>query len=71
MSESQIAHAGYAKIISHVFVVSHSSFAWLYRHKKCILMGSSLLFKPSSKETTMVKLVFSHTWQSVSNYESP
>ena len=39
--------------------------------QKCILMGSFLLFKPSSKETTMVKLVFSQIWQSVWNYVSP
>ena len=65
MSGKQIALAGYAKIISHVLGLLHSSFVWLHRHKKCFLMGSFLLFKRSSNETTIVKLVFSRTWQSV------
>ena len=38
--------AGYAKIIFHVLEFVHSSFVCLYRHDKCISMGSFLLFKP-------------------------
>ena len=65
MSGNQTALAGYAKIISYVLGFLHSSFVWLHRHKKCILMGSFLLFKRSSKETAIVKLVYSRTWHSV------
>ena len=49
-SRNQIALAGYAKIISHVLGFLHSSFAWLHRHKKSILMESPLLFKHRHKK---------------------